>query len=556
MSDWHLCDLHRRTAARLGPKVALRHKQHGLYHDLTWTDYRRQADWAAAGLVSLGVQPEDRIAILSENRYEWFIADHAILSAGACNVPLHAPLASAQVEYQVGHSESRGIIVSGQTQADKVFAALASLPTLDFIVSFEPIAMPAACRLKRLTWEGLKHRGRRLGDALFEEIARREATLTGNDLATIIYTSGTTGNPKGVMLSHHNLLSNAAGTCKISFLKPDDLLLSWLPYSHIYARTVDHYLTTWAGITVAFAESIDMLLVNLAEIQPTWLTAVPRFYEKVWNSVEALPPEERTARLRQIFGPNMRQLTSGGAPLPRHVCQAFFAAGIPLLEGYGLTESSPVISFNHQEAYKIGSVGRAIEDVHVRIADDGEILTKGPHVMRGYWNNPAATAETIQDGWLHTGDVGKIDDEGFLTITDRKKDLFVTSAGKNIAPSELERLLASDPYIDQAVVYGDGRHFISALIVPNVPLLRTHAETLGCDFEEADGFIRSLRLLDFMQARIDALMQVVSQPERVKKCLLLDRPFQLADNELTATMKVRRRHILAKYESQLAALYE
>jgi long-chain acyl-CoA synthetase len=176
--------------------------------------------------------------------------------------------------------------------------------------------------------------------------------------------------------------------------------------------------------------------------------------------------------------------------------------------------------------------------------------------MQGYWKNPAATAETIQDGWLHTGDVGKIDDEGFLSITDRKKDLFVTSAGKNIAPSELERLLASDPYIDQAVVYGDGRHFISALIVPNVPLLKTQAETLGCDFEEADGFIRSPRLADFMQTRIDARMQVVSQPERVKKCLLLHRPFQLADNELTATMKVRRRHILAKYESQLAALYE
>jgi long-chain acyl-CoA synthetase len=523
---------------------------------LSWTDYRRQADWAAAGLISLGVQPGDRVAILSENRFEWLIADHAVLSCGAADVPLHAPLAAAQVEYQVGHSESRGIIVSGQIQADKVFAVLAALPALEFLVAFEPITAPANCRLKLLTWEGLKHRGGQAGKVARQEIARREAELTGRDLATIIYTSGTTGNPKGVMLSHDNLLTNSAATGKISFMEPDDVLLSWLPYSHIYARTVDHYLTTWAGVTLALAESIETLISNLAEIQPTWLTAVPRFYEKVWNSVEGQPPAKRDDSLRKLFGPRIKQLTSGGAPLPRHVCAAFHAAGIPLLEGYGLTESSPVISFNNSESFKIGSVGRTIEDVDVRIAHDGEILTRGPHVMQGYWKNPTATAETIRDGWLHTGDVGRLDEEGFLFITDRKKDLFITSAGKNIAPSELERLLTSDPFIDQAVVYGDGRHFISALIVPNAPLLRAEAEKLGCGWSESDGFVTTVELIGLMQSRIDAVMEVVSHPERVKRCLLLDKPFQLAADELTATMKVRRRHILAKYESELAALYD
>ena len=556
MTDRHLCDLHRHTSERLGPRIALRHKRDGFFHDLSWTDYRRQADAAAAGLISLGVQPGDRVAILSENRFEWLIADHAILSCGAADVPLHAPLAAAQVEYQVGHSESRGIIVSGQTQADKVFAVLASLPVLEFLVSLEPITAPATCRLKLLTWEGLKHRGWQAGESSRQEIARREAALTGHDLATIIYTSGTTGNPKGVMLSHDNLLTNAAATGKISFMEPDDVLLSWLPYSHIYARTVDHYLTTWAGVTLALAESIETLVSNLAEIQPTWLTAVPRFYEKVWNSVEGQVPAKRDDSLRKLFGPRIKQLTSGGAPLPRHVCAAFHAAGIPLLEGYGLTESSPVISFNNSESFKIGSVGRMIENVEVRIADDGEILTRGPHVMQGYWKNPDATAETIRDGWLHTGDVGKLDDEGFLFITDRKKDLFVTSAGKNIAPSELERLLTSDPFIDQAVVYGDGRHFISALIVPNAALLRAEAEKLACGWIESDGFVTTGALIDFMQSRIDVVMEVVSQPERVKRCLLLDKPFQLAEDELTATMKVRRRHILAKYENELAALYD
>lgn len=556
MSDRHLCDLHRQTADRLGPRTALRFKQHGLYRDLSWSDYRRQVDGVAAGLISLGIQPGDRIAILSENRWEWLVTDLAILSCAAADVPLHAPLAAAQVEYQVGHSESRGIFVSGQAQADKVFAVLDKLPQLEFLVSFDPIAVPTNCRLNVLTWSRLKHLGWQRRDAGLRDIEARESALSGRDLATIIYTSGTTGNPKGVMLTHDNLLTNAIATGMISCIEPDDVLLSWLPYSHIYARTVDHYLTTWAGATVALAESIETLILNLAEIQPTWLTAVPRFYEKVWNSVASLTPSDQAERLRKMFGPRIKQLSSGGAPLPKHICEAFHAIGIPLLEGYGLTESSPVISFNTFSAFKIGSVGRPIKDVEVRIAADGEILTRGPHVMRGYWKNPEATAETIRDGWLHTGDVGRLDEDGFLFITDRKKDLFVTSAGKNIAPSELERLLCSDPWIDQAVVYGDGRQFISALIVPNITLLKAEADRLHCEWRVENGLITTPELLAAIQARINDVMQVVSQPERVKRCLLLNQPFDLASNELTATMKVRRRHILAKHEAELAALYE
>lgn len=552
----NLCELHRKKSEQFGARVSLRYKRDGLFCDLSWQDYRRAADDVAAGMILLGVQSGDRIAILSENRYEWLIVDHAILSCGAVGVPLHSPLAAAQVEYQVGHSESRGIVVSGQGQADKVFAVLDSLPRLKFLVSFDPIVAPESCRLKLQTWDGLRHRGSQSRQVGRLEIDRREAAIGGSSLATIIYTSGTTGNPKGVMLSHDNLLTNAAGTGRISFLEPDDVLMSWLPYSHIYARTVDHYLTTWSGITVALAESLETLVSDLEAVQPTWLTAVPRFYEKVWNSVVELPPTERDDRLRSLFGQRIKQLTSGGAPLPQHVCRAFHAAGLPLLEGYGLTESSPVICFNNTESFKFGSVGRAIENVEVRIAEDGEILTRGPHVMQGYWKNPTATAETIRDGWLHTGDVGTLDDEGFLSITDRKKDLFVTSAGKNIAPSELERLLTSDPFIDQAVVYGDGRHFISALIVPNEISLKAEAKRLNCEWNVADGFVTTAALVDFVQSRIDAVMQVVSQPERVKRCLLLDKPFQLAADELTATMKVRRRHILAKYGWELAALYD
>ena len=557
MSQWpSLCAMHRSQAERLGPRVALRFPEHGLYHDISWNSYRRQADQAAAGLIDLGVQPGDRIAILSENRFEWLIADHAILSAGAADVPLHAPLAPAQVAFQVGHSESRGIVVSNQAQADKVFEVLDELPLLEFLVSFEPIESRSD-RIRVLSWTQLRHQlSSDALDAAQQEVQRREADLNSESLATIIYTSGTTGNPKGVMLTHGNLLCNAASTCEISFITIEDTLLSWLPYSHIYARCVDHYLTSIAGVTVALAESVDTLMSNLGEIKPHWLTSVPRVYEKVWNSVATLDAETRNSALRSVFGPRIKQLTSGGAPLPRQIAEGFFAAGLPLLEGYGLTETSPVISFNSIEQYRIGSVGKALGDVDVRIAYDGEILTRGPHVMRGYWKNEDATNETIEDGWLKTGDVGRLDEDGFLFITDRKKDLFVTSSGKNIAPAELERILSRDEYIDQAVVYGDGRKFVSALIAPDFGRLQTVANERNVELTTDDEFLTAPELLAFFEERIQLVMEQVSQPERVKKFLLLARPFQVSDGELTATLKVRRRHIIDRYEEQLAALYE
>ena len=551
----NLCQLHRSTCERMGQQVALRHKRHGMYHDISWSDYRRQSDWVAAGLIGLGLNHGDRIAMLSENRYEWLITDHGILSCGCVHVPLHAPLAPKQVEFQVGHSEARAIFVSSQAQADKIFKVLDNLPLLEFLISFEAIDSPSD-KIQCLTWEGLKHRGRQSLETAAPEISHREDSLTGDDLSSIIYTSGTTGNPKGVMLTHNNLLTNAMETGRIAYLEPDDCLLSWLPYSHIYARCVDHYLTTTYAIVVALAESIDTLVTNLAEIQPTWLTSVPRFYEKTWASVETLGDEDRDETLRKIFGPNIRQLTSGGAPLPPTVCKAFFNAGLPLLEGYGLTETAPVISFNSIENYKIGSVGQTIRDVEAKIADDGEILTRGPHVMAGYWKNEDATNKAIVDGWFHTGDIGSLDDDGYLTITDRKKDLFVTSAGKNVAPAILEHLLKSEVCIDQAVVYGDGRQFISALIVPNFVELQKVVDASGWSLSLNEEFVQDEDVNNYFDERIRELMKSVSQPERVKRFLILSRLFQVEDDELTATLKVRRSHIIGKYEASLAKLYE
>lgn len=553
MSAASLCAMHRAACERYGPRPAIRCKRFGRYCDFTWTEYRQQADRGAAGLIALGVQPGDRIALLSENRLEWLIADHAILSAGAINVPLHAPLSPRQVEYQIGHSGARGVIVSGPEQAEKIAEVVGSLPDLEFLVWFDPA--PDVTGLQCGSFARLQAAGASSGAAGLQRIREREDALRLQDLATIIYTSGTTGNPKGVMLSHGNLLSNAIATQAVSNVTSEDILLSWLPYSHIYARTVDHYMTTHTGLTLCLAASIATLVQNLAETQPTWLTSVPRFYEKVWDGVALQTVDERAKSLRSIFGPRMKQLTSGGAPLPRHVCQGFIDSCMPLVEGYGLTESSPVISFNCIDQYRVGSVGRPIPGVDVRIAEDGEILTRGPHVMQGYWKNPEATAEVLIDGWLHTGDVGHLD-EGFLTITDRKKDLIVTSGGKNIAPTELERLLVSDPYIDQAVVYGDRRPFVSAVIVPNFPRLEDKERELHCPRTMEGEFITTPALLEFFAQRIERLMRAVGQPERVRKFLLLDRPFQLDAEEVTATLKVRRRHIINKFAKELAELYD
>ena len=334
------------------------------------------------------------------------------------------------------------------------------------------------------------------------------------------------------------------------------MLLSWLPYSHIYARLCDDYVTALSGMAVALAESIDTLVVNLVETQPMWLTSVPRFYEKVWASVDTLPQQERDEKLRRLFGYRLKQLSSGGAPLPKHICEAFNKAGYPVdgrlrPDGNLAGDQLQQIADNRP-----GTVGKAIPGVEVKIAPDGEILTRGPHVMQGYWKNPEATAETIIDGWLHTGDVGHLDNDGYLSITDRKKDLIITSGGKNIAPSELERILTSDVFIDQAVVYGDGRKFVSALIVPNFDNLNAKVQELGIELQANGKFITDGTIRDFYAQRIKQVMQPVSQPERVKKFLLLKEPFKLEAEELTATLKVRRRHVVKTYETYLAALYE
>ena len=469
----------RLQAGLLGPRVALRYKTQGQYHDLRWADYREQVLAGAAALVQHGIQAGARVGILSENRVEWLVADVAILAAGAVNVPLHAPLSAKQIQFQLDDAEVGWVFVSTLAQFEKIRQIRAQLPRLQGVVRFDNVATPQA-----LTWRGFLQHGRSAAATLHEELHRREAALKPDDLATIIYTSGTTGNPKGVMLTQNNLLSNALAFSHVSPYGAEAVFFNWLPFSHIYARTVDIYVTLVMGATLCLAESADTVAANLAETQPTNMSGVPRFYEKVLATVRDDDPAILGKRLRAIFGARIDWLGSGGAPLPVAIAQAYEKAGLLLLQGYGLSESSPVISFNRKAAYKIDSVGRPIPGVEIRIAGDGEVLTRGPHVMKGYWKNPQATAESLVDGWLHTGDLGRLDEDGFLSITGRKKELLVLSNGKKVVPPVIEGILLADPCIDQVVVCGEGRNFLSALVVPHWDYL---CQAMACDPAQAPG---------------------------------------------------------------------
>jgi long-chain acyl-CoA synthetase len=553
MTHRNLAAALRAQAERLGPRVALRCKRHGLYHDLSWQDYHAAALACAAALLEAGIRPGERVGIWAENSVPWLVADMGLLAAGAVNVPPHAPLAARQVHYELADAGVRWLFVSTREQLEKVREIRGELPALRGVVVFEQHGDTAEAH----GWAGFLQRGRLALPRRAAELARLEERVGPDDLATIMYTSGTTGKPKGVMLTHNNLLSNAAATDAAATRPPESVLLGWLPFSHIYARTVDHYLSIVAGVTLCLAESAETVVQNLAEVQPTHLSAVPRFYEKVLAAVAGLPPEERGRRLRAIFGPRMVYLNSGGAPLPPPTAQAYGAAGLLVLQGYGLTESSPVISFNRREHHKLETVGQAIPGVEVKIAADGEVLTRGPHVMKGYWNNPRATADAIRDGWLHTGDLGSLDAEGFLTITGRKKELLVMSNGKKLVPSHLEGLLLADPCIDQAAVYGEGRNFLAALIVPHWDQVRQAlaAEGTPSPAPDEERMTRCPLVRGLLGRRIAAALRDVSAWEQVKKFLVRARPFSVATDELTVSLKLRRGVVFERHREELEALY-
>ncbi len=547
-------------AERFGPRPAVRYRRYGLWHDFGYDEYVADAVACASALVESGIEPGDRVGLLAENRLEWLLADMGLMAAGAVNVPPHAPLTARQVQFQLADSGARWLFLSTRAQLEKMLPVLPELGQLKGLVILDreqAAGEPAVGRLRIHTWDGFLQLGRRSLPAAFFELQRRQAALKPDDLATIMYTSGTTGNPKGVMLTHGNLLSNVEAVLRSQPADPDDVQFCWLPFSHIYARTMDHYRTLAAGIPLALAESADTVIRDVGEVQPTHMNSVPRLYEKVLTAAASPDREEMARKLKTVYGRRIKVLCSGGAPLPVAIAQAYHDAGLLLLQGYGLTESSPVISFNRTTRYKLDTVGPALEGVEVKIAPDGEVLSRGPHIMRGYWNNPAATAEAIHDGWLHTGDLGSIDAEGFLKITGRKKELMVMSSGKKLVPPQIEGLLLADPYIDQVVVYGEGKNFLTALIVPHWENVRKKLQDQGKLSASGDdqALVRDPAVYALLEQRITTALREVSSWENVKKFVILPQPFSVAADELTVSLKLRRNVILAKYREQLESLY-
>lgn len=565
----------------------------GAYQSIS---HDRILEWVrriAFGLSALGVRRGDRVAILSENRPEWAISDFACLTIGAVDVPIYATLPSEHLTYLLNDSGTVAIFVSSAQQAAKVAAIRAHVPKLAHVICFDE----AAGNIATMTFAQLEKTGSANDSPDLASAWRRDAlSVAPNDLATIIYTSGTTGEPKGVMLSHDNIHSNVVGTANAIRTSQEDVALSFLPLSHIFERTGD-YWHFCNGLSIAYVESFDLVPTAMAQVRPMVVLSVPRLYEKMyarvlenalaggalkkriffWARDVALKradtvlagkkpgPALRAAyavadklvfsKLRERTGGRLRYFVSGGAPLAPEINKFFFAAGLTILEGYGLTETSPVIGVNTPHAFRIGTIGKPIDGVEVMIARDGEVLSRGPHIMLGYYNKPEATREAIDaDGWFHTGDIGVLED-GFLRITDRKKDIIVTAGGKNIAPQPIENAVKTNKYVSQAVMLGDRRKYPVLLVVPNFDQLEKWAKQRNIIWTDRPQLLAMPTIQAKMEKEVREHFTDLARYETPKRIGLLAQDFSIEGGELTPTLKVKRRVIEKNHKELIESLY-
>lgn len=554
-----------------------------------WFDRLRDV---ALGLEAFGVSAGDRVAIVSESRPEWVMADLAVLLLGAVTVPVYPTLTPPQAAAIMADAGARFAFVSTAEQLARVQSIRSSVPSLHELIAFE--SSSGVPSLDEIADRGHARMVAEWGiGRAFRDRAR---TIRPDQLATIIYTSGTTGEPKGVMLSHRNLISNVLAARTMIDVGDEDISLSFLPLSHSFER-VASYVYLAQGVTMVFAESIDTIARDMTKVRPTVMTGVPRVYEKFQSRIleggKALPLARRLlfdwgirvamakgqlqgageavtgslaaqaalaerlvfTKIRERVGGRLRILVSGSAPLGRGTGEFFMGIGLPITEGYGLTETSPVLTANPAGAWRLGTVGKALPGVDVRIDEDGEIIARGPNVMMGYYNKPADTREVIRDGWFHTGDIGTIDAAGYLTITDRKKDLIVTSGGKNVAPQPIEAALKRDPLVAEAIVLGDRHKFISTLIVPDFAALERRLRADGKPVPGRDAVVSNADVLALYDAIVAGVNQTLSPFERVKKFRLLPRELSIESGELTPTMKVKRRVIEERWAKEIEAIY-
>ena len=585
-----LISLFEQATQDYGDKPALAHKpKGGTYQDISYTEFAESVDVFSKGLNALGVQKGDRVAILSENRPEWAITDFGILKSGAVNVPMFSTLTAAQVGYILKDSGAKVICVSTKDQLTKVISIRDEVPSLEHIIIYNELDDEVPADVSQFV--DVCSKGSETDSSI-------ETDIDENDLATIIYTSGTTGNPKGVMLTHANFISNYNAAKSLIDVTATDVLLSFLPLSHVFERLGGHYVPLFSGAKVAYAESTFTVAQNMQDVSPTVMLSVPRLYETMHDRVlravqagsslkqkifhwgvsvgsamssriqqgekpsallqlkQSIADKLVFAKLKAATGGKLRFFVSGGAALPKSIAEFFHASGILILEGYGLTETSPIISMNHPDKWKFGTVGAPIPGIEVKIAEDGEIITRGPHVMKGYFNNEEATTESIDsDGWFHTGDIGIFDEDGFIKITDRKKNIIVLSNGKNVAPQPLESQLVQSPFITQIMLVGNERKNIAALIVPNFDALKSWASENGVDTSDLPELLKTREVQQLIQSEIRERLTDFADFEQVRRFVLLEKEFSQEEDEMTPTLKLKRNVIIEKYSDVIEGMY-
>lgn len=566
-----------------------------VYQGISYDEYRDRVESFALGLASLGIRRRERCAIIAENRPEWIVADMAMVNLGVVNVPIYPTLTPKQIEYIFNDAGVKLAVVSNLYQLNKVLKIQKECKSLTHIVVMTEKDIPSNAMV--IGFSAVNGLGREFKKENPDYFDQKKAMAKPEDLLTIIYTSGTTGNPKGVMLTHKNLVSNIISSAEIIELSEDDVLLSFLPLCHSFERMAGYYTAMSCGATVAYAESVETVRDNLLEVRPTVVTTVPRLFERIYTRIQkqvdgspaarraifhwainvgkayarakksgrispALKAKHRIAaklvfsKMKERTGGRIKYFVSGGAALPQDLGEFFEAVGIQILEGYGLTETSPVLTANRLDDYKFGTVGKPIHGVDIKIAEDGEILAKGPNIMKGYYNNPKATSEVIdKNGWFHTGDIGMFDSEGHLVITDRKKNIFVSSSGKNIAPQPIENLFLQSKFIEQFLLIGDGKMFLTALIGPDFEILKEYASANRIRYSNGKELVENTDIKKLYQGEIDRLQKDLSAFERVRRFGILPEPLTVEGGEITPTMKIKRKFVEDKYSNLIEKMY-
>jgi len=551
-----LVQLFANRVAESGNCQALLHRDGDSFVSLTWAQVEHRALQVAAALVAAGITNGDRVALLSENRWEWVVCDLGIQFAGGVNTPVHASLTGSQAAFQIQGSGARFVFLSTAEQGGKLAQASGHLPPGVRYIAFEPCEDIAANAPVQTLAEFIAEAAISDDNKLQAVKQAALATVRPESLATILYTSGTTGQPKGVMLSQHNLYSNTQGLLELFEEGDADLRVNFLPLSHIYARTCDLYTWIARGSRMALATSRESVVADCQLLKPTIIVGVPYFFERLHRHLTESGQASTPGALKQLLGGELKMCFSGGAALSDALSDAYEAQGLPILQGYGLTETSPVISATPQHDARRGSSGVVLRGVDVRIAGNGEVLTRGVNLMQGYYNNPQATAEAIRDGWFHTGDLGYLSDDGHLYITGRQKEIIVTSGGKNVAPVLIESLLTGSRFIAQALVTGDNRRYLTALIVPNPDALRAAIMQQGIAVTSREQALVHPQVLDIYAAEISQCLHELSHYEQVRQFHLIGRGFTVESGEMTPKLSLRRSVIEANFASEIAAMYD